>query len=78
MRSVFSHRFTVPKSAIDLNGHVNNIEYLRWMQEVATAHSAFCGWDLERYIETQSSWVVRSHHIDYCLLYTSPSPRDRG
>ncbi|WP_246479690.1 MULTISPECIES: thioesterase family protein [Niveibacterium] len=65
MRSVFSHRFTVPKSAIDLNGHVNNIEYLRWMQDVATAHSAFCGWDIERYIETQSSWVVRSHHIDY-------------
>jgi acyl-CoA thioester hydrolase len=44
---------------------VNNIEYLRWMQEAATQHSASCGWDIERYVETQSSWVVRSHHIDY-------------
>ena len=40
MRGVFVHTFTVPPEAIDVNGHVNNLEYLRWMQEVATRHSA--------------------------------------
>ncbi|MCX9155988.1 acyl-CoA thioesterase [Niveibacterium sp. 24ML] len=65
MRAVYAHRFTVPKSAIDLNGHVNNVEYLRWMQEAATLHSANCGWDVDRYLQTGSSWVVRSHQVDY-------------
>lgn len=65
MDGVHMLRLVVPESAIDLNGHVNNIEYLRWMQEVATSHSAARGWTLERYQQTQSSWVVRSHFIEY-------------
>lgn len=65
MDGVHMLRLVVPKSAIDLNGHVNNIEYLRWMQAIATSHSAACGWTLERYLQTQSSWVVRSHRIEY-------------
>ena len=62
---VFVRRFDVPADAIDVNGHVNNLAYLRWMQDIATAHSAACGWPLARYLETRTSWVVRSHHIDY-------------
>jgi acyl-CoA thioester hydrolase len=62
---LFAHTFTVPESAIDLNGHANNLEYLRWMQEVATAHSDACGWTLERYQQTRTTWVIRSHAIDY-------------
>jgi acyl-CoA thioester hydrolase len=65
MRGVFVHTFTVPPEAIDVNGHVNNLEYLRWMQEVATRHSAAQGWPVERYLKTRTSWVVRSHHIEY-------------
>ncbi len=65
VRGVFVRRFDVTKTSIDVNGHVNNLEYLRWMQEVATAHSAACGWPLERYLATRTSWVVRSHHIEY-------------
>jgi acyl-CoA thioester hydrolase len=62
---VFTHTFAVPDSAIDGNGHVNNLEYLRWMQEVAIAHSDACGWDRARYQEARATWVIRSHHIDY-------------
>lgn len=62
---LFAHSFTVPESAIDVNGHANNLEYLRWMQEVATAHSDACGWTLDRYRETRTTWVIRSHTIDY-------------
>lgn len=62
---VFAHTFAVPEASIDVNGHANNLEYLRWMQEVATAHSDARGWTLVRYAETRTSWVIRSHTIDY-------------
>ncbi len=65
MRGVYVHRFDVPPDAIDVNGHVNNLAYLRWMQDIATAHSSACGWPLARYLEARTSWVVRSHHIEY-------------
>ncbi|NTU93382.1 MAG: acyl-CoA thioesterase [Chlorobiaceae bacterium] len=65
MRSVYTHTFSVPESAIDVNGHVSNIEYVRWMQDAATAHTASEGWTLERYREHRAVWVVRTHTIEY-------------
>lgn len=65
MAAVYTHRFTVPESAIDLYGHASNIEYLRWMQDAATAHTASCGWTLDRYRESRAIWVVRKHAIEY-------------
>jgi acyl-CoA thioester hydrolase len=65
LRSVFTHTFDVPDSSIDGYGHVINIEYLRWMQEVATAHTASEGWTLDRYRQSRAIWVVRRHAIDY-------------
>jgi acyl-CoA thioester hydrolase len=62
---VFLHRFTVPPAAIDANGHANNAEYVRWMQEAATAHSDARGWTLARYRQAGGTWVIRSHHIEY-------------
>lgn len=35
------------------------------MQEAATAHSDVQGWTLDRYRETGTTWVVRTHTIDY-------------
>ncbi len=32
----YQYRFDVDQSSIDENGHVNNVEYVRWMQETAT------------------------------------------
>lgn len=61
---VFAHTFTIPAESMDGNGHVNNLECL-WMQEVAMAHSDARGWDLERYQAAGSSWVVRSHAVEY-------------
>jgi acyl-CoA thioester hydrolase len=47
---------------IDENGHVNNIVYVRWLQEVATAHwfAAAPPEDVARFF-----WVVSRHEIDY-------------
>ena len=72
-------RLTITATTIDINQHVNNIAYVQWMQDGATAHSAAQGWTLERYRELGAGWVVRSHGIEYLrqtfagdtlLLYT--------
>ena len=47
---------------IDEQNHVNNTVYLRWVQEVATAH-----WEATASSEAQEGigWVVLRHEIDY-------------
>ena len=42
--------------------HVNNVQYLQWVQDIAGAHwqSLIAGKE-----ETFGLWVVRSHHIEY-------------
>jgi acyl-CoA thioester hydrolase len=47
---------------IDAQNHVNNTVYLRWVQDVATAH-----WQALASPEAQASigWVVVRHEIDY-------------
>jgi acyl-CoA thioester hydrolase len=65
MPAIYHHQLTVSPAAIDGQGHVNNLEYLRWMQDAAVAHSAAQGWPAERYREIGAGWVVRSHWIEY-------------
>jgi acyl-CoA thioester hydrolase len=47
---------------IDRQNHVNNTVYVRWIQEVATAH-----WNLyaSRPARDEIGWVVLRHEIDY-------------
>lgn len=65
MPRLLIERFTVTADAIDMNGHVNNQEYVRWMQEIATAHSHEQGWPIARYLAEGTTWVIRSHYIEY-------------
>lgn len=65
MPRILIHTFDVPDDVIDANRHVNNLAYLRWMQDVAIMHSTARGWPVERYAETRTAWVVRSHYIEY-------------
>ena len=53
---------SVSPGDIDEQDHVNNTVYLRWVQEVATAH-----WRAIASREAQESigWVVLRHEIDY-------------
>lgn len=67
MPAVFEHHHTVTPDEIDRVGHVNNIEYLRWLQEAAIAHSAVQGWPAGAYHELGQGWVVRSHFIEYLV-----------
>jgi acyl-CoA thioester hydrolase len=65
MPKIFHHKFIVPEDAIDGNGHVNNVEYVQWMQDVAILHSNHQGGTVEKYTSLGSSWIVRSHQIEY-------------
>jgi YbgC/YbaW family acyl-CoA thioester hydrolase len=64
MTQPYVYELEVPASAIDDNSHVNNVEYLRWMQDAATAHSDAAGCT-EATRAAGATWVVRSHHVEY-------------
>jgi len=64
MTPIFRHRFIVAPEAIDANGHVNNVVYVQWMQDVAVLHSDAAGCtDATR--QAGAIWVARSHKIEY-------------
>ena len=61
----YTKTITIPSSAIDENGHVNNVVYVQWMQDIAVEHYASIGG-----IEAQgpdSTWVIRKHSVEYFL-----------
>lgn len=59
---MFEHSFKVKPEDIDVQNHVNNVAYLRWIQDVAVAH-----WNGLTTEETRRkyTWVVLRHEIDY-------------
>ncbi len=65
MPRIHIKQIRVGENALDGHGHVNNQEYLRWMEEAAIEHSAAQGWPMERYLSCRLSWYVRSHFIEY-------------
>ena len=62
--AIFRHEFTVSAEATDQNGHVNNVVYVQWMQDVAVMHSEATG-GTHAMQAAGASWVVRSHKIEY-------------
>jgi acyl-CoA thioester hydrolase len=60
--SAFEMTVPVLPGDIDEQNHVNNTVYLRWVQDVATAHwRAIAGPEAQAAI----GWVVLRHEIDY-------------
>ena len=64
--SAYSKNFVIPASSIDENGHVNNVVYVQWMQDIAIEHyQSISGRNtMEPYGAT---WVVCEHRIEYLL-----------
>ena len=58
----FELPIAVEPSDIDQLGHVNNVTYIRWVQDAAIAH-----WRAAASAEDQAKlfWVVLRHEIDY-------------
>ena len=63
---VFRYEFTVPEAALDENGHVNNVHFVQWMQDVAVRHYESIG-GVQPTQALGATWVVRSHHVEYLL-----------
>ena len=63
---IYTRRITIPETALDANGHVNNVTYLQWMQEIAQEHYQFIG-GTDLTMASGATWVVREHRIEYLL-----------
>jgi acyl-CoA thioester hydrolase len=61
----FSIRVTVAPQDLDELQHVSNIVYVRWIQDVASAHSIAVGLPIEEYRKLGAVFVVRRHEVDY-------------
>jgi len=63
--STYIKTLIIPENSIDANGHVNNVAYVQWMQDIAVEHYASIGG-----IEAQgpdATWFIREHRIEYLL-----------
>ncbi len=62
MSAGFSIPFTATPADIDELGHVNNVVWVRWIQDVATAH-----WHAVATAQQSAAffWVITRHEIDY-------------
>ena len=59
---IFSYTFTVPSSAIDEYGHVNNVIYVQWMQDAATRHPQA----IPEFVQPENTgWFAREHRVEY-------------
>jgi acyl-CoA thioester hydrolase len=60
----FERTIQVEPADIDQLGHVNNVTYVRWVQDIAVGH-----WTATASKEDQKKflWIVLRHEIDYKL-----------
>jgi len=64
MPSKYEYFFIIPKEAVDVNGHANNVMYIQWMQDAAVKHhDAYGGADI--CAREGATWVVRAHTVEY-------------
>lgn len=61
-RQVFRRAFEPLSQHIDANGHVNNVVYLDWAQQLAIAH-----WNSRAPADerTRWAWIAIRHEVDY-------------
>ena len=62
MSNSYTLAFTAGPEHIDMNGHVGNMVWLQWVQDIATAH-----WESSSLPIHQEAyaWFVLRHEIDY-------------
>lgn len=58
-------QFTVEETELDWMRHLNNVIWLRWVEETAWAHSEALGFPWSRYEELGCAWVAHRHELDY-------------
>jgi acyl-CoA thioester hydrolase len=72
MAAVHISTFQVRYCDCDAYGHMNNANYLRYMQEAAFDASAAVGYDQARYQALGSLWLARETEIEYLQALCYP------
>jgi len=62
---IFDKKLAVDASHIDQLGHVNNVVYVQWMQDVAAAHVEAIGLGIQQYLELKHAMVAVEHNVQY-------------
>ena len=65
MPDPFTYAIDVTAAAIDGQGHVNNVQYVQWMQDVAVAAADVLDPGAALMRAATAAWVVRGHHVEY-------------
>lgn len=62
MSLMYEKQIRVTEEHIDQNNHVNNVQYVHWVEEVAAEH-----WDLlkQKTEYVNDAWMLLDHHIQY-------------
>ncbi|QIY92490.1 acyl-CoA thioesterase [Chryseobacterium gallinarum] len=62
MKLVHQKQIQVTEEHIDQNNHVNNVQYVHWVEEIAAEH-----WDLlkQKTEYAGDAWMLLDHHIQY-------------
>ncbi|MFL9834398.1 acyl-CoA thioesterase [Chryseobacterium terrae] len=62
MSLIFEKKIQVTEEHIDGNNHVNNVQYVKWVEEIAGEH-----WDSVKYKLNfpDDIWMLLDHHIQY-------------
>lgn len=63
--SPFVQAASVGPEHLDQFGHANNVQYLRWLEQVAWAHSISLGLGFDAYERLNAGCVARRHELDY-------------
>jgi acyl-CoA thioester hydrolase len=62
---IFRRERTVAPRDVDLLGHVNNVVWVRFVVELATAHADALGAGFEATRALGGIWLVRRHEVTY-------------
>lgn len=65
MPLTYTRTFRIRFHECDAHGHLNNANYLRYMQETAFDASAASGYDLERYTALERFWLIRESGVEF-------------
>lgn len=62
MGLIFEKQIKITEEYIDLNNHVNNVQYVKWVEEIAAEH-----WDSVKHKLDfpDDIWMLLDHHIQY-------------
>ena len=62
MSLIFEKQIKITEEYIDLNNHVNNVQYVKWVEEIAAEH-----WDSVKHKLDfpDDIWMLLDQHIQY-------------